>query len=61
MATKRKRSAAVAKLEADRDDYEQRWLAECKAHGETKRKLMLAWHELGEHSLCDIDCSPDDS
>lgn len=37
-------------------DYERRWLAECRAHGETRRKLQLAHHELGEHSLCDGDC-----
>jgi len=47
----------ISKLAADRDDYERRWLAECRAHGETKRLLMLAHHELGEHSLCDGDCS----
>lgn len=46
----------VASL-ADRDDYEQRWLAECRAHGETRRKLQAAHHELGDHSLCDGDCS----
>jgi hypothetical protein len=23
----------------DRDDFERRWLAECRAHGETQRKL----------------------
>lgn len=39
-------------------DFERRWLAECRAHGETQRKLMLAHHELGEQSLCDGDCSP---
>lgn len=32
-------SKRLATAEADRDDYEQRWLAECRAHGETKRKL----------------------
>jgi hypothetical protein len=26
-------------MRPDRDDYEQRWLAECRAHGETKRAL----------------------
>ncbi len=45
-------------LAADAADYEQRWLAECRAHGETRRKLQLAHHELGEHSLCDGDCEP---
>lgn len=29
----------LAEAEADRDDYEQRWLAECRAHGETQREL----------------------
>lgn len=24
---------------ADRDDYERRWLAECREHGETRRAL----------------------
>lgn len=27
---------------ADRDDYEARWLAECRAHGETQRRLDAA-------------------
>lgn len=40
-------------------DYERRWLAECAAHGETRRKLTLAHHELGEHSLCRHDCGGD--
>lgn len=42
---------------ADRDDYERRWLAECRAHGETQRRLAAAQHELGDHSLCSTaDC-----
>lgn len=51
--------ALVAELEsvkADRDDYAQRWLAECRAHGDTQRRLVAAHHELGDHSLCDGDC-----
>jgi hypothetical protein len=51
----------LAKVKADRDDYEQRWLAECRAHGETRRKLQAAHHELGDHSLCDGDCPDDDA
>jgi hypothetical protein len=57
--------ARIAELEtelesvtADRDDYAQRWLAECRAHGDTQRRLTAAHHELGEHSLCSTaDCS----
>lgn len=52
-------STRLATAEADRDDYERRWLAECREHGAAKRRLMLAHHELGEHSLCDGDCSLD--
>jgi len=40
-------------------DFERRWLAECRAHGETRRKLALAHHELGEHSMCGADCTGD--
>lgn len=49
-------STRLATAEADRDDYERRWLAECREHGEAKRRLMLAHNELGEHSLCNRDC-----
>lgn len=41
----------------DRDDYERRWLAECRAHGVTKRRLVAAQHELGLHTDCEGDCS----
>lgn len=30
----------------DAADYEKRWLAECRAHGATQRKLEAAEHEL---------------
>jgi chromosome segregation ATPase len=50
-------STRLATAEADRDDYERRWLAECREHGDAKRRLVAAHHELGEHSLCDGDCS----
>lgn len=33
-------------------DFEARWLAECRAHGETRRRLIAAQHELGDHSDC---------
>jgi hypothetical protein len=35
-------SVRLAAAETDRDDYEKRWLAECRAHGETRRKLETA-------------------
>lgn len=35
-----------AGLIADRDDFERRWLAECREHGETRRKLDAARLEL---------------
>lgn len=45
----------------DAADYERRWLAECRTHGETQRKLQLAHHELGDHSLCsDCDATDED-
>ena len=40
-------------------DFERRWLAECRAHGETRRKLIAAQHELGDHSDC-RDCNRTD-
>jgi ribosomal protein L9 len=43
---KEARASVVAQVKADRDDYERRWLEECRAHGETKRKLEAAEHEL---------------
>jgi len=52
---------ALTQAISDRGDYERRWLAECRAHGDTQRKLALACHELGDHSLCGGDCSSDDS
>lgn len=39
---------------SDADDYEQRWLAECRAHGETRRKLEAAVRELN------CSCRPGD-
>lgn len=51
----------IAELLEQVADYERRWLAECRAHGETQRKLMLAHHELGDHSLCsDCDATDED-
>ncbi len=37
----------IAPIVEDRDDYQARWLAECRAHGETKRKLEAALELLG--------------
>lgn len=37
----------IAPIVEDRDDYERRWLAECRAHGETQRKLDAALALLG--------------
>ena len=34
----------------DRDDYHARWLAECRAHGETRRHLEAALELLRQHS-----------
>lgn len=46
---------APDQVRADRDDYERRWIEECRAHGDTRRKLWAAEHELGDHTHCD-DC-----
>lgn len=43
---------APDQVRADRDDYERRWLEECRAHGNTRRRLVAAQHELGDHSDC---------
>ena len=40
-------------------DFQRRWLAECRAHGETKRKLIAAQHELGLHTDCKPGCQDD--
>lgn len=47
---------APDQVRADRDDYERRWIAECRAHGATRQRLearlFAAQHELGDHSDC---------
>lgn len=48
--------SALASAKADRDDYERRWLAECRAHGETRRSLEARIAEL-ESQLDDDACS----
>lgn len=40
-------------------DFQRRWLAECRAHGETRRKLIAAQHELGLHTDCEPGCQDD--
>lgn len=44
------------RLAADVADYERRWIAECRAHGDTRQRLearlFAAQHELGDHSDC---------
>lgn len=44
-------SQRLAAAEKDRHDYEQRWLAECRAHGETRRQLA----EVTDEPACTCD------
>lgn len=45
----------IAHVRDDAIDYEKRWIAECRAHGDTRRALWRAQCELGDHSNCE-DC-----
>lgn len=60
-ATTRRLEARIARLETDRDDYERRWLEECRARGILARHLEQAEALLRRWLLVTLDFhSPED-